>query len=283
MFAGPIISMINCGIEIWNFIVTNVVLPLLKGNPQSFNSAAYALIERVNVIFVGVGSTLVVLFFLIGFCANSIDIKEELRFEKVLQLFIKLSIAEYFVVNSLTIVEALFGSISGLVNLVAGNAGNIATLSLNSAMKDTIRDSGFGWQLLLIPVAFVFFLALVAASLLIVYQAYSRFLKVLIAAPYGALAFSTLGSGAQSVSNVTPSFIKYTISSLMEAVTMLLALGICSAIVSSNHSGILGLSGIASDSWETVLLWMVESLFLILLTVGTVKGSQNLTQRVLGI
>ena len=41
--------------------------------------------KQINPIFVGVGSSLVVLFFIIGFCSESIDIKEELRFEENLK------------------------------------------------------------------------------------------------------------------------------------------------------------------------------------------------------
>lgn len=42
-----------------------------------------AVIEGIEPVFVSVGSSLVVLFFVIGFCSESIDVKDEMRFESI--------------------------------------------------------------------------------------------------------------------------------------------------------------------------------------------------------
>ena len=39
----------------------------------------------------------VVLFFVIGFCSESIDVKEEMRFESILRMLIRLELAAVFV------------------------------------------------------------------------------------------------------------------------------------------------------------------------------------------
>lgn len=39
----------------------------------------------------------VVLFFVIGFCSESIDVKEEMRFESILRMLIRLGLAAVFV------------------------------------------------------------------------------------------------------------------------------------------------------------------------------------------
>lgn len=49
--------------------------------------------ESIEPIFVGVGSSLVVLFFVIGFCSESVDVREEMRFEVILRMLIRLGLA----------------------------------------------------------------------------------------------------------------------------------------------------------------------------------------------
>lgn len=41
--------------------------------------------------------SLVVLFFVIGFCSESIDVKKEMRFESILRMLIRLELAAVFV------------------------------------------------------------------------------------------------------------------------------------------------------------------------------------------
>jgi hypothetical protein len=65
--------------------------PLLRGG------GPWAAIEKINPLFVAVGSSLVVLFFVIGFCAESVDIKEDMRFETILRMLIRVGISEWLV------------------------------------------------------------------------------------------------------------------------------------------------------------------------------------------
>ena len=66
----------------------------------------------------------------IGFCAESVDVKDEMRFESILRMFIRLGLAEWFVANNVTIMKAFFTSIGNLVNLMS--AGTTVTLSIDS-------------------------------------------------------------------------------------------------------------------------------------------------------
>ena len=45
----------------------------------------------------GNDNSLVVLFFVIGFCSESIDVKEEMRFESIPRMLIRLGLAAVFV------------------------------------------------------------------------------------------------------------------------------------------------------------------------------------------
>lgn len=80
----------------------------------------------IEPTFVAVGSYLVVLFFVIGFCSESVDVKEELRFEAILRMLMRLGIAEWLVTKNVTIMRAFFTSVGRLVGLLS--AGESTTI-----------------------------------------------------------------------------------------------------------------------------------------------------------
>ena len=68
----------------------------LDKRPVSFKGGGpWAVIEGIEPVFVAVGSSLVELFFVIGFCSESIDVKDEMRFESILRMPIRLGLAEW--------------------------------------------------------------------------------------------------------------------------------------------------------------------------------------------
>lgn len=76
----------------------SLVFAMLGQSPVSFKGGGpWAVIEGIEPIFVAVGSSLVVLFFVIGFCSESIDVKKEMRFESILRMLIRLELAAVFV------------------------------------------------------------------------------------------------------------------------------------------------------------------------------------------
>ena len=86
-----------------------LVFAMLGQSPVSFKGGGpWAVIEGIEPVFVAVGSSLVVLFFVIGFCSESIDVKDEMRFESIFRMLIRLGLAEWFVANNVTIMKAFF-------------------------------------------------------------------------------------------------------------------------------------------------------------------------------
>jgi hypothetical protein len=119
---------------------------------------------------------------------------------------------------------------------------------------------------------------IIICGFFLIYTVYFRFLKLLILVPMGALAFSTMG-GNRGVSHTTVSYFKYFLSVVFEAVTMALAIIVCNAFISA------GLPAFANDyaQWVQTLMYLCEMTFTIALTVGSVKGAQNLTSKAFGL
>ena len=271
-----ILALLEMVFGFWNNQIS-LVFSMLGQSPVSFKGGGpWAIIEGIEPIFVAVGSSLVVLFFVIGFCSESVDVKDEMRFESILRMFIRLGLAEWFVANNVTIMKAFFTSIGNLVNLMS--AGTTVTLSIDSTQADVIKNLGFGESLVMLILAALLSIIVIICGFFIIYTVYFRFLKILIIVPLGAIAFSTMG-GNRMVSHTAVTYCKYFLSVVMEAVTMALAIIVCSAFISA---GLPAFTGSYAD-WAKTLIYLCEMTFTIAMTVGSVKGAQSLTSKALGL
>lgn len=271
-----ILSLLEMVFGFWNNQIS-LVFSMLGQSPVDFKGGGpWAVVEGIQPIFVAVGSSLVVLFFVIGFCSESVDIREEMRFEVILRMLIKLALAEYFVANCVTIMKAFFTSIGNWVNLLS--AGTTLTLSINSTQADIIRNLGFGESLIMLILAALLSIIIIICGFFMIYTVYFRFLKLLVIVPLGSIAFSTMG-GNKTVSNTVVAYCKYFLSVCFEAVTMALAIMICNAFI---NAGLPSFTGSYAD-WAKTLIYLCEMTFTIALTVGSVKGAQSLTSKVFGL
>ena len=271
-----ILDLLQMVFGFWNNQVS-MVFALLGQSPVSFKGGGpWALVQGVEPVFVAVGSSLVVLFFVIGFCSESVDVREEMRFEVILRMLIRLGLAEWLVANNVTIMKAFFNTVGNLVNALS--AGNYTTLTINSAQAQVIKDLGFGEGLIMLILAALLSVIVIICGFFMIYTVYFRFLKIMIIVPIGSIAFSTL-AGNRNVANTASAYAKYFLSVVFEAVTMALAIMLCNAFISA---GLPSFTGSYSD-WAKTLIYLCEMTFTIALTVGSVKGAQSLTSKALGL
>lgn len=124
----------------------------------------------------------------------------------------------------------------------------------------------------------VFLLITVGCGAMILLEAYQRFFKILMLVPYGTLASSTI-AGNHMLAHSAESFWKYALCTIMDAVTMYMALALSAVVISS---GSLGLTKNQTGAMY-VFAWMLESSFVCMLTLGMVKGAETVTQKALGV
>ena len=228
--------LVSAGFDNYNSMTANAV-DLLKTDPQNWmsdsggNSGAWNIIvNTINPAFVAISSSLVVIFYLIGFCMECSDIKQEIRFETVLNSFFKLCFAEWAVTNSIYIVKVFF-SLADFLTSRLGSA-EISMTYDGSAVESYIASTE-GLSLIIgILLGAIFWVAITVIGMITIYQAYIRFFKVLMCVPFGTLALSTI-AGNHMVNHTAVSWIRYTLSVVLEAVTMLIALKLGALLMSS--------------------------------------------------
>ena len=261
---GVILDLLNMVFGFWNDQVS-LVFALLGESPVEFKDGGpWEVISGIEPIFVAVGSSLVVLFFVIGFCSESVDVKEEMRFEVILRMLIRLGLAEWFVANNVTIMKAVFTSVGNLVGLLS--AGNTTKLKIAADQAEIIKDLGFGESLLMLILAALLSIIIIICGFFLIYTVYFRFMKLLIIVPLGSIAYSTIG-GNRMVAHTAVTYSKYFLSVVLEAVVMALAIIICNALI---NAGLPSFTGDYAD-WTKTLIYLCEMTFTIALTVGTVK------------
>lgn len=271
-----ILALLEVVFGFWNNQVS-LIFEMLGQSPVTFKEGGpWAVISGIEPLFVSVGASLVVLFFVIGFCSESIDIKEEMRFEVIFRILIRLGIAEYLVVNNVTIMKAFFTSIGNLVGLLG--EGTHTRLMIPAEEAEIIKNLGFGECLIMLIPAALLSLIVIICGFFLIYTVYFRFLKLLVIIPVGSIAFSTMG-GNRMVAHTAVTYSKYFLSTAFEAVTMALAIMVCNAFISA---GLPSFTGDYED-WAKTLIFLCEMTFTIALTVGSVKGAQSLTGKVLGL
>lgn len=118
-----ILALLEAVFGFWNNQIS-LVFAMLGQSPLSFKGGGpWAVIEGIEPVFVAVGSSLVVLLFVIGFCSESIDVKDEMRFESIFRMLIRL----------------------GLIS-----AGTTTQLAIDSTQADIIKGLGFGESLVML-------------------------------------------------------------------------------------------------------------------------------------
>lgn len=271
-----ILALLELVFGFWNSQVS-LVFAMLGQSPVNFKGGGpWQIVERVEPVFIGVGSSLVVLFFVIGFCSESVDVREEMRFEAILRMLIRLGIAEWLVANNATIMKAFFATIGNLVSMLA--PGEYAVLTIDSAQAEVLKGLGFGESLIMLLPAFLLSVIVIICGFFMIYTVYFRFLKLMVIVPLGPIAFSTL-AGNRNVAHTASTYAKYFLSVVFEAVTMALAITFCNAFISA---GLPAFTGNYTD-WAKTLIYLCEMTFTIALTVGSVKGAQSLTSKALGL
>lgn len=271
-----ILALLEMVFGFWNHQV-NLVFSMLGQSPVHFKGGGpWQVVERIEPIFVGVGCSMVVLFFVIGFCSESVDVREEMRFEVILRMFIRLVLAEWFVANNVTIMKTFFSTIGNLVKALS--TGQYTELAIDGGQADIIQNLGFGEGLIMLILASLLSVIIIICGFFMIYTVYFRFLKLLILVPVGAIAFSTM-AGNRNVSHTAVTYAKYFLSVVFEAVTMALAIMICNAFI---NAGLPNFTGNYAD-WAQTLIYLCEMTFTIALTVGSVKGAQSLTSKALGL
>lgn len=257
----------------------NSAVTLLKMSPSEWNADGWNTISAINTSFVALGATLVIIFWCIKLCSDNLDIRQTMRPETMIKELTVLIVGEWFVCSAFDLFSSLFGLVSYLTNGVTSTSIDVTIPSNVSTYLNAVEDLGAGW--LSIFTGLIYMILMTFCGMQILYHAYVRFFKVMIIAPYASLVTSTV-AGPNSINHSTIAFFKYALSTILEAVTMIIVIKLAATFFSSGLVGFETSSSTSISEFSQLWGWAVKEVILAFVMVGGIKESAVITQRALG-
>lgn len=266
---------IQGGYDLYSTMATSAA-DLLRMSPDEWSATGWSAMSTANTAFMALGCTLVVIFWCIRLVSDNIDIRQTMRAETMVKEGVLLIVAEWFVCNCFEIFTMMFGFVDYLTAGITD--GTISPTPPDSVV--TYLESMSFWQAMLSSIpAFIYLLIMIYTGAQILYFAYIRFFKVMIVAPYGSLVMSTI-AGPNSISHSSVGFFKYALSTILEAVTMILILKLGAALYSSSIIGLPPTSDVVDSL--SFIKWIACECIISFVISGAIKEAPIITQRALG-
>ena len=273
-----VVQNLQNALDTWNSKLSEI-WQLLTTSPQDFKGGSiWNVMVTINGAVQAIGLALLVLFFVVGVVRTCGSFTEVKKPEHALKLFIRFAIAKGVITYGLELMLALFNIVQGTISTIMTSAGfgtpNQTTLP--SEMITTIEECGFFESIPLWAVTLIGGLFITVLSFIMIMTVYGRFFKLYM---YTALAPIPLSTFAGEPSqNVGKSFIKSYCAVLLEGAVIVLACIIFSLFASTPPV-------VNPDAAAVTQVWAYigELVFNMLVLVGTVKLSDQVVSKMLGI
>ena len=257
--------------EIWS---------LLSQSPTQFKGGAiWTVIKNINGALSATGLALLVLFFAMGVMKSTIDIAQLKRPEQAVKFFIRFILAKFAVTNSLEIITTIFEICQGVVShtMSAVSSLGASAVSIPAEIVKKIEDVGFFESIPLWAVTLLGSLFVTVLSFVMILSIYGRFFRIFTYAALAPVPLSTFAG--ESTTSIGVHFLKSFAGVCLEGAVVVIACLIYSAFVSSNPVTLKdGISAV-----NMVWAYVGETIFGMLVLVGSVKASDRVIKELMGI
>ena len=272
-----IVENIQNAIDTWNDKFAEI-WRLLSESPTEFKGGAiWNVMVNINDTLKAVGYALLVLFFLMGIMKHYNSFQEIKRPEQALKLFIRFVLAKAAITWGLDLMMAMFTIVQGIISRIMGSSGiGGGGLYIPSSMVQTIENCGFWESIPLWAVTLIGSLLVWVLSFIMILTVYGRFFKLYMYVAISPIPLSTCAG--EETSNIGKSFIKSYAGVCLEGAIIVLACIIYSKFATSVPSVDATASAITQ-----VWTYVGELLFNMLVLVGTIKLSDQVVQKMIGV
>lgn len=273
-----VVENIENALNTWNEKLAEI-WRLLTESPTAFKGGTiWNVMVNINDGLKAVGYALLVLFFLMGIMKHYNSFQEVKRPEQALKLFLRFVLAKAAVTWGLDLMMAMFTIVQGIISkiIVSAGIGGSMNVTLPATLVKTIKDCGFWESIPLWAVTLIGSLVVWILSLVMIMTVYGRFFKLYL---YVAIAPIPLSSFAgEETSSTGKAFLRSFAGVCLEGAIILLACIIYSLFAATPPSVMAGASAITQ-----VWTYVGELAFNMLVLVGTIKLSDNVTRQMLGL
>ena len=273
-----IIDNLTSALNTWNSKLAEIWL-LLTESPETFKGGnIWTIIVKIHNGLQAIGLALLVLFFLWGMiktCTSWQDIK---RPEQAFKLFLRFIIARTLVLYGMELMTKIFQIVQGIISSITQTAG-LGTSSetvIPQEIVDAVSNTGFLESIPLWAVTLLGSIFITILSFIMILTVYGRFFKLYM---YTAISPIPLASAAsESTQHTALTFIKSYAAVCLEGAIIVLACIIFSAFATSAP-----VVDSSASSVSMVWSYIGETIFNMLVLVGTIKMSDRIIKEMMGL
>ncbi len=273
-----IIDNLTSALNTWNSKLAEIWL-LLTESPETFKGGnIWTIIVKIHNGLQGIGLALLVLFFLWGMiktCTSWQDIK---RPEQAFKLFLRFIIARTLVLYGMELMTQIFQIVQGIISSITKTVGlgTSTETVIPQEIVDAVSNTGFLESIPLWAVTLLGSIFITVLSFIMILTVYGRFFKLYM---YTAISPIPLASSAsESTQHTALTFIKSYAAVCLEGAIIVLACIIFSAFATSPP-----VVDSSASSVSMVWSYVGETIFNMLVLVGTIKMSDRIVKEMMGL
>jgi len=273
-----VVQNLQNALDTWNSKLGEI-WQLVTQTPETFKGGSiWNVILNIHGAVQAIGLALLVLFFVVGVMKTCGSITEVKKPEHALKLFIRFAIAKIVVTYGLDLMLSLFKIVQGVISTIiqASGLGGATSTTLPQEIITAVEKCGFFESIPLWAVTLLGSIFITILSFIMILTVYGRFFKLYM---YTAISPIPLASAAsESTQHTALTFIKSYAAVCLEGAIIVLACIIFSAFATSAPV-------IDSSASSVSMVWSYigETIFNMLVLVGTIKMSDRIVKEMMGL
>lgn len=271
-------GMMGAGIDVWK-ACADVVLKYCTQDPTSMGTV-WTNVCKLYDVFLGIGASMLSLYFVIGFLNESIDIRNNFTLENMFRFFIRFTLAASALTNGLALIQ----SFMRLSALLAAEIGITITknYTANDIFKPIVEGAEgaelLGAGFLCLIGGLIGMIVIAVSGVIIILSVLTRFFKIFMCVPFAPPALASF-AGGQGLSQTGIAWIKTFVGYCLEVVVIALALMLAFSFFTSGSK----FFNIQKDGFSGVVLGILNICMPMTTAVACVKGAEGILRKTLGL
>lgn len=269
-------TFINWICSVWN-VFMDIAWGLIGQTPQEVSPDSWTMVTGSMMdMFTAIGVGLLIVFFLIGYISNVMDLKDELTYEKVVMLLVQLVVVQVAFLGTTRLIPLACNAAKGIVTgfrLTGGTQG--IHLSADDLSSIPWEDMGLWTTMVGLLLAFVAMIVAFICGGVIVWGVLGRVFKIYILTPISAVPLSTLAGGSR-IQRPAINWIKEFLIAVFEVVIIAIVLNIGAKFIGSNI-----LANYFQFSEDDVLQQTCTGIVMMMINMGVVAGAVKSSESIL--
>lgn len=261
---------LQSALDNWN---TNYgeIFNILTTSPEDFQGGViWGIVSNILTVLQGIGVSLLIIFFFYGLIKSGIDYRDVFRNPKnVVFTFLRVIIAEFFVVNALDILLYTLNLIQGIMAKIQTTTTTI-TFTVPDNLKTALENADFWASIGALATSLIACGVVWALSLIIMILVYGRFFKIFLLTAIAPIPLA--GYASEQTESIGNNFMKSYIGECLRGVIIIVACLIFSAFAVSPASSS------ATTAGAMVLDYVFDVAMQMLILVIMIKGSDRMVK-----